>query len=214
MKPSKEFEILQNTFIANQNQYRDIISKYIKERRNAYIVAIVMFFLALVAVIVAVTTAKEVKVQAMIFDKDGQYIGVPNIKTQINDRAIIMNQLAEYITFLYSVAGDLNTKKYNITKVVAMTDSKYFSSSVLPVIRDNLTKYQDTQVVVKVNSIIPLGDNRWTIEFSTYIGDHLTNSYKTILSYKQDLNLDNPSKMINNPLGIYVTSLETQEKIQ
>jgi type IV secretory pathway TrbF-like protein len=214
LKPSKEFELLQNTFIANQNQYRDIVSKYIKERRNAYIVAIVMFFLALAAVIVAVITSGQVRVQAMIFDKDGQYIGAPNVKTTINDKAILVNQLSEYITFLYSVPGDLNTKKYNVTKVVAMTDSNYFSKVVLPIIKDNLTKYQDTQVMVKVNSIIPLGDNRWTIEFSTYVADHLTDSYKTILSYKQDLNLDSPSKMINNPLGIYITSLETQEKIQ
>jgi type IV secretory pathway TrbF-like protein len=213
LKKPSDFEVQQEIFIANQNQYRSTVAKYIKERNMAYVVAIVMFFLALGCLISTVIMAHEAKVQALIFDKDGQFIGVPNTKTKINDKALVISQLADYITYLYSVPNDMTAKEHNVIKVVAMTDSNYFNSQILPIIKQNLLKYQNTQVIVKVNSIVPTSDGEWIIDFSSFVSDHKIGSYKTILHYRQDLNLDSPSKMINNPLGIYITSLDTQEKL-
>lgn len=204
----------QNTFIANQNQYRSIVAKYIKERNNAYIIAVVMFGITMIAIASTVYLATQAKVQALIFNQDGQFIGIPNVKTKINDKAIITNQIAEYIIDLYSVPADTTTKEHNVTKVVSMTDPNYFNNYVLPIIKQNLLKNRDTQVTVKINNIVPTNSGEWSVDYSTWIGDRKTDSFKTLVNYRQDLNLDKPEKILNNPLGIFITSLETQEVMQ
>ncbi len=213
-KAIPDFYQNQNTFIANQNQYRSIVAKYINERNKAYIVAIVMFGIAMMAIASTVYLATQAKVQALIFNQDGQFIGVPNVKTRINDKAIITNQIAEYIIDLYSVPADTATKEHNVTKVVSMTDSNYFNNYVLPIIKQNLLKNRDTQVTVKINNIILTNTGEWSVDYSTWVADRKTDSFKTLVNYRQDLDLDKPEKILNNPLGIFVTSLETQEVMQ
>lgn len=213
MKKPSDFEVQQDIFIANQNQYRSIVARYIKERNLAYLVAVIMFMLALVGLTYAIYMAHSTRIRALIFDKDGQYIGEPNLKTKINDKAFIVSQLADYITYLYSVPSDEVSKEHYVMRVVAMTDANYFRSQILPIIRQNLLKYPSTQVVVKVNSIVPTSDGEWIIDFSSLIADHKVGDYKTVLHYRQDFNLDTAAKMINNPLGIYITSLDTQERL-
>jgi type IV secretory pathway TrbF-like protein len=213
-KTIPDFYQNQNTFIANQNQYRSIVAKYIKERNNAYVIAIVMFIVTMIAIASTVYLATQSRVQAVIFNQDGQFIGIPNIKTKINDKAMITNQIAEYIIDLYSVPADITTKEHNVTKVVSMTDSNYFNNYVLSIIKQNLLKNRDTQVTVKINSIVLTNTGEWSIDYSTWVGDHKTDSFKTLVNYRQDLNLDKPEKILNNPLGIFVTSLETQELME
>jgi len=166
-KTIPDFYQNQNTFIANQNQYRSIVAKYIKERNNAYVIAIVMFIVTMLAIASTVYLATQSRVQAVIFNQDGQFIGIPNIKTKINDKAMITNQIAEYIIDLYSVPADITTKEHNVTKVVSMTDSNYFNNYVLPIIKQNLLKmynniesdhliiiYSDHKIKYKVDHVI------------------------------------------------------------
>ena len=210
-KPTKDFVLQQQIFIANQNQYRSIVAKYIKERNLACLIALIMFVAMLGAVSVCVILAQQAKVQAIIFNQDGQFIGIPNVKTQINNEAIIANQLIAYVTGIYSVPADSVSKQNNVTKVVTMTGDVYFDAHVLPIIKQNLLKYRDTQVEVKVTYIKPM-NGVWNIEFDTYTATTRLSSYVTKISYTQDLNLDTTEKMFNNPLGIYVTSIETGER--
>ncbi len=210
-KPTKDFVLQQQTFIANQNQYRSIVAKYIKERNLACLIALIMFVAMLASVSVCVILAQQAKVQAVIFNQDGQFIGIPNVKTQINNEAIIANQLIAYVTGIYSVPADSVSKQNNVTKVVTMTGDIYFDAHVLPIIKQNLLKYRDTQVEVKVTYVKPM-NGVWNIEFDTYTATTRLSSYVTKISYTQDLNLDTTEKMFNNPLGIYVTSIETGER--
>jgi type IV secretory pathway TrbF-like protein len=210
-KLSKDFVLLQETFIANQNQYRSIVAKYIKERNLACIVAIIMFIVLLTSIAVSVSLASQAKVQAVIFNQDGQFIGIPNVKTKINEEAIIANQLVDYIKGVYSVPADSMSKLQSITKVVAMTDETYFNAHLQPIIKQNLLKYKDSQVEVKITYIKQI-NGVWDIEFDTYAATSRLNSYISKISFRQDLNLDTGEKMLNNPLGIYVTSIETGEK--
>jgi type IV secretory pathway TrbF-like protein len=210
---SKDFILLQETFIANQNQYRSIIAKYIKERNLAYIVALVLFIVMIISIAITAYLATQAKVQAVIFNQDGQFVGIPNLKTKINNEAIIANQLVEYIRGVYAVPADSISKERNVAKVVTMTDEAYFNAHVLPIIRQNLLKYKDTQVEVKVTYIKPV-EGVWNVEFDTYAGTTRLSSYVSRISFRQDLNLDTNEKILNNPLGIYVTSIDTGEKFQ
>ena len=174
-KPTKDFVLQQQTFIANQNQYRSIVAKYIKERNLACLIALIMFVAMLASVSVCVILAQQAKVQAVIFNQDGQFIGIPNVKTQINNEAIIANQLIAYVTGIYSVPADSVSKQNNVTKVVTMTGDIYFDAHVLPIIKQNLLKYRDTQVEVKVTYVKPM-NGVWNIEFDTYYEESIMNA--------------------------------------
>ncbi|MBY0379354.1 MAG: type IV secretion system protein [Burkholderiales bacterium] len=210
---SKDFVLLQETFIANQNQYRSIVAKYIRERNLAYMVATIMFIVMLISVGITTYLSTQAKVQAVIFNQDGEFIGIPNVRVRINNEAIIANQLIAYISGVYGVPADAISKEQSVTKVVSMTDDAYFNSHVLPIIRGNLLNYKDQQVEVRVTYIKPV-DGIWNIDFDTYSGTTRLKSYTSRINFRQDLNLDNNEKILNNPLGIYVTSIETGEKFQ
>jgi len=179
----------------------------------AYLVAVIFGVVMLVLVGVSTYLATQAKVQAVIFNQDGQFIGIPNIKTRINEEAIVANQLIAYISGVYGVAADATSKEHNITKVVAMTDEVYFNTHVLPIIRNNLLKYKEQQVEVRVTYIKEI-NGVWNIDFDTYSGANKLDSYTSRISFRQDLNLDTNDKMLNNPLGIFVSSIETGEKLQ
>ena len=77
---TKDYSEIQNTFIANQNQYRSILTKYVKERNVAYLIALVMFIVMLLSVGITTYLATQIKVQAIIFNQDGQFIA-PSLLT-------------------------------------------------------------------------------------------------------------------------------------
>lgn len=210
---TKDYSEIQNTFIANQNQYRSILTKYVKERNVAYLIALVMFIVMLLSVGITTYLATQIKVQAIIFNQDGQFIGIPNTKVSINNELIVANQLVSFISSIYEVPLDQASKQHNITKILSMTDEHYFTNHLLPIIKDNFINYKDQQVEVRVTYIKPI-NNIWNIDFDTYMANTKLKSYSSRISFKQDLNLDTNDKMLNNPLGIYITNIETGEKLQ
>lgn len=219
MKKPSEFDLVKNTYFANQEHYQSLVGSYIVARNYWRLIAIIALTIALIAVggvIYFGTKSKETK--TVVFKEDGMggltFVGIPNTPLKINSKALIANKLTEYVTALYSVPLDKSQKQYNISLLVSMTGENYFNSKVVPIIKDNYLKYASKSVSVHIETVALNSQNVWEIEFSQNSDNKELGVYKTFLTFKQNLNLDSVELMKNNPLGIYITNIENVDRFK
>jgi type IV secretory pathway component VirB8 len=211
-KEQKEFDLLQNEFLVNQEYVKNQIRSVQKQRNFALFFAAFVMLLSMVVVIISVNAASEAKhVDKVVFKEDGSggltYIGMATSKLDVKQTNYIRNQLLEYVNALYSIPTDQNQRQYNAYKVQFMTSVDYYSKYPQIVLKDNYINH-GTELVGQVSPGV------WEVDWSKFVNQAKVHDYKTMITFKQtDISTGGTEIDRFNPLGIVVTNIDTQERV-
>ena len=212
-----EFELLQNEYIVNQGQVKSLIGKYIKQRNFAFIVMLVVIIVSGIIVYSSLQIAGEAKkVDKVVFKEDGSggltYLGLSNSKLEIDKKMYISNQIVEYVAALYSIPSDKDKREFNVAKVQWMTDIQYFAKYPQPLLIEAYTK-NGTQLIVVATSLSgEVSKDVWEVDWTKTIDGVKIGNFRTLITYKQTDKLSGSQAYLYNPLGIIVTSIDTQQR--
>lgn len=212
-----EFDLLQNEYIVNQGQVKSLIGKYIKQRNFAFIVMLVVIIASGIIVYSSLQIAGEAKkVDKVVFKEDGSggltYLGLSNAKLEVDKKMYISNQIVEYVSALYSIPSDKDKREFNVTKVQWMTDIQYFAKYPQPLLIEAYTK-NGTQLIVVATSLSgEVSNGVWEVDWTKTIDGVKIGDFRTLITYKQTNKLSGSQAYLYNPLGIIVTSIDTQQR--
>ena len=213
-----ETKLLQDEYIINHQHFKRQLITYIKQRNYAIMFAIFCVVLSFAIVYKSLIIANEgKKIEKIVFKEDGTggltYMGIVNNGIQINTKKYIANQLQEYVVAMNSVPISHDMREYNISKVQFMTDVIYWNS-LQKNIKDNYLANNGKLVSIKITTVAEISKNIWAIDWTQYVDDANTGSFKSIITFNQVINKNNDTlAMAYNPLDLAITHIENNSRV-
>jgi type IV secretion system protein VirB5 len=178
--------------------------------------ALLVCCVACVAAVIHYSTRFTVIPYIVQVDSHGYEIAVEPVKASPIDVRMVISRISRYIHAMKTVYADsvaqteLMRFVYNSTSVTSMAETRYKEYYVA---NNPLIIGKKSKVIVTVNSVLSLAENKWQAEWKEEKiteGNVETKHYRGIF----DTVINSPSSMqevLDNPLGIFVVDFTFTE---
>lgn len=185
----------------------------IAAQRNAILLLIIVILFCIVGLI---WIGKSSKFIPMVFytDRNGSmvYGGIATEKLEIS-QPMVENQLARYIEGLRQVPTDLSVRTEYVRKVKMLSDTDVYDQVAVPTFEN---RYKDgaPNIYVTIRNIIPVDANTYQVDWDETANKVAVTTWKAMISFTMDNEIDDPQVRLYNPLGIQITGLNINQEIQ
>lgn len=179
MKRNKTQEVptASSPYLEARRQWSEEYGGFIARERAWRLIAIIALVLATVSIGVVAYTATRSQFVPYIVEKDklGSTVAVrPAERTQQADPRVIQAQLAEWLTNTRSVSVDAGLQRRGIDKAYALISRSGAAKQQLDAwmqANDPFKRAASELVTVEIQSVLPVGDNSWRIEWAETVRD-------------------------------------------
>lgn len=212
MKKDSYTQEPEHPYLNNQKGYLDRLDA---ERANTATWKHIAWFSNLItlgAVAGAIYLGSLPDIVPFIFKQDASggivALGIANQQMKVNN-VMIASQVKDFVIALEQVPLSSDIKSEYVQRISNMSTSKTFAEVLAPILKQRYKEAGVNEVVINVNSVLPIQKNSWQVDWSEMTNKQPSGSYKAILTIDQ-LPMDykqSSEQMLYNPLRIVVTDI-------
>ena len=222
-RPATEPTGSESPYLAARREWNERYGSYIKQAAMWRAAAFGSMLVALVAVFGVVYIGSRSKIVPYVVkvDKLGQAVAVgPADVASEPDERVIVAQLARWLYDVRSVYTDAGAERQLINQAyatVADNSAALTSLNAYFQANDPFKRAQSETVTVQVESVLPISDKTWRIEWAETVSDRSGGTTTTTQS-QADAAIaikppSDPATIIQNPEGVYVTSFNWSKRL-
>lgn len=214
----------QDPFLRAQEAWNEVYGRAVSGKRNWRAMCFVMAILLLAAIAGIIWQGAQSKVvpYVVVLDKEGQelHTGKATKSATVDDK-IFKKELGSFIKKARLTSVDRQLMKQNIgwlyahilpnTLAYKKLNNYYQKNNPFELVK------KKTRIVNRINSILPVTDNTWSVEWQETVRNVSDGEIDKIVNYNAILtvskkNPETQAQWDHNPFGIWIVDIEWEKK--
>lgn len=221
---TKKEESKYTAYFDGKREWNERFGSYVKQAFVWKIITFISILIALVSTIGLAYMGSQNKLIPYIVQVDklgNSVVSGPAQQATYNDPKVIKYSLAEFVSNFKTIYGDPVVQKDTVLKTYRYLSPSYPAFNIVNNYFKENSPFErlDSEIVnVKIDSIVPINENTWQIDWHENIFDKKGNKLRTD-NYRASATVlivppKSESDILKNPIGLYITEFNFSKIIK